>query len=157
MRFKAKRPLFVHRGTTVERLPSGKIDVRDDWGLPEDIPARPQEMACDCCLAMTDRHWYWPHRGFCLRCSDHSRITIGAGEWCVCVFCRPLFEQMDLQALVARVVTLNPQIVTADLAALYRAVFLARFGEPQYWEAGQAYLKRPDYSDEEMTAILLRS
>lgn len=159
MRFKRpKNTLFVHRGTTVTRLPSGKIDVRDDWGIPDDLPNRPEMMACDCCLTMADRHWYWSHRGFSIRTSDGSSFSFDAGEWAVCVYCRPLFERAQLEALVARVVTLNPVISAANLRQLYGVLFEAlQHSGPSYWEAPQPYGDYPTYSDEEMAAILLRS
>src|SRR4051794_33035791 len=118
------KTLYVSHGITAARLPSGKLDAFEEFGLPKDFPARPDFLVCDCCLRRSDRLWFWQHRGFCMGfpCAGRARTIFCAGEWGFCVFCRALFDTRAFEALTARVVTLNPDLDGNHVLRLYQVL-----------------------------------
>lgn len=131
--FELKKPPVV----TAETLPDGRRFVTVDARDMQAIPDRPQWLVCDFCCQKADRLWCYPTFAF-----SSSRITCDeTAEWSACVHCYPLFDGGDFESLVARVVTLNPEIglTTKQLGNLYWTARAACRGPVILWESGQAY------------------
>lgn len=96
---------------------------------------------CDCCLRQMDRMWVYRHRGFCCFAAGR-RQEFHAGWWGFCVYCHPLFTERAIQALVARVTTLEPGIAAADAYVVYLILAEVVYGEPVAWVEGEEWSRR---------------
>jgi hypothetical protein len=96
---------------------------------------------CDCCLRQMDRMWVYRHRGFCCLISG-DRQAFEAGWWAFCVYCHALFAQREIDALVARVITLHPLVVQVDAERVYRILTDVVCGEPVFWTQGEEWSER---------------
>ena len=128
----------------LRRSYTGALEIVDVVGTPAGaVPDRPQWLVCDCCLAHMDRLWFWPHRGFCLLPKVRGGQELMAGHWAFCVYCEALWEQRDIPALLARTLTLNPELQGRLLENTYFSLPYAIYGEPIPWESGQPTIKSP--------------
>jgi len=131
---KRPKPLYRH----IERLPSGKLQTYDTYGIGPDEPARPSTLPCDCCLRDVDRLWFHHQVGFCFRQPGTMRgVVMESGHWAFCVACHALWLAGRMDLLVARVSTVT-RIDPADLRPVYDCLPVGVIGDlAGAWEAGQ--------------------
>lgn len=120
----------------LELLPSGIIQPVDVYRAS--VPTRPAFLVCDCCLSHVDRIWGYRQRGFCER-RGRRKLELVEGWWAFCVYCNALWVRKEMDLLIARVITLNPDLDGDWLKHWYPDLVYVLHGEPQEWHSGQAY------------------
>ena len=125
----------IIKGRTLSRLPSGRLQVLITLGTRDGAP-NPAVLTCDSCLGAGSHLWFYRHRGFGLY--PHRPSTeFAAGAWALCVHCRALYRSCETALLIARVVTLNPQLDPAAATAISYLLPDVFVGDAVEWESGQ--------------------
>lgn len=120
---------------TEDELANGRYVSIETYGAPKGtIPNRPQWLVCDCCNRRADRFWIFRHYGFGI---VRQNRVFDAGGWGFCVQCYAL--KNNLEILIARVMTLNPDLDQAAVREVYRVAFACFYGEVIEWQSGQPY------------------
>lgn len=115
-----------------ERMPSGNV-VRYVSPVLSERADRPATLICDCCVRPADRLWVYRQRGFCVL---QFPCVFNSGCWSFCVYCNALFERRDMAALRARVMTLNPDLSSVAIDAVYELLPWVIYGDPYKWQSG---------------------
>jgi hypothetical protein len=122
-----------------------KTEVLDYRGTQE-LPARPQILACDFCERPSDRLWCRRVAPFSAEMWSGREMVFTGGFWNACVFCNPVVEVKDIAALVARVTIVSPSwtaIPPTDAAKglerLYVVVFKGMAEASVEWHAGDVF------------------
>jgi hypothetical protein len=127
---------------SVVNLERGTVNHVTDCRGMQELPARPQSLACDFCNRQADRLWCRQVRPVGVEIVPKMRLVHTGGPWNACVFCNPLVQDRDAVALVARAQIVNPPVACMPpqyLARLYDALFDATDGPPVEWAAGDVF------------------